>query len=210
MSKIPASTIWPLVQKERLALIADLEKLTPDQWQRESLAAGWSVHDVAAHLVDNALATTWGLILAMARAGFNFDRQNDQGVARNQGATTDETLGKLREVASRRTGPPAPVASRLVEEIAHGEDLRRVLGLHRNYPNQSVELAIGYQANTPQSVGGAKELAGKVQLCSDDEKFTLGIGPRIVGSRLELLMLVSGRGKHARGLTGPGMTYMSA
>jgi hypothetical protein len=72
----------------------------------------------------------------------------------------------------------------------------------------SLELAIKYQAATPQGVGGAKELAHKVQLCSQDETFRWGIGPQIAGTRLELLMLLSGRGKHARGLSGPGMAFV--
>lgn len=208
MSKIPASEIWPLVHAERLALIDDLGTLTADQWEAPSLCSGWSIHDVAAHLVDNARATIFRLLIAMAKAGFNFDRQNDQGVAAEKSATPDGTLQKLVKVAGLRDAPPGPVASRLVEEIAHGEDIRRAVGLKRDYPEMSLELAIKYQAATPQGVGGAKELARKVQLCSQDETFRWGIGPQIAGTRLELLMLLSGRVKHARGLSGPGMAFV--
>ncbi|MEG2579120.1 MAG: hypothetical protein RSA54_15455, partial [Glutamicibacter sp.] len=118
------------------------------------------------------------------------------------------TLRRLVEVAALRATPPVPIASRLVEEIAHGEDIRRAVGLKRAYPAESLEPAIKYQAATPQGVGGAKDLASRVQLCSEDEDFRLGIGPQIAGPRLELLMLVSGRGKHAVGLTGPGLALV--
>lgn len=208
MSKIPANEIWPLVHAERLALIDDLGTLTADQWETPSLCSGWSVHDVAAHLVDNARATFVRLLIAMAKAGFNFDRQNDQGVAAAKAATPEGTLRKLMKVAGLRDTPPGPVASRLVEEIAHGEDIRRAVGLERDYPARSLELAIKYQAATPQGIGGAKELASRVQLCTQDETFRWGIGSQIVGTRLELLMLLSGRGKHARGLSGPGMAFV--
>lgn len=208
MSKIPASEIWPLVHAERLALIDDLGTLDPDQWEVPSLCDGWSVHDVAAHLADNARATFFRLFAGMAKAGFSLDRQNDNGVAAEKAATPDGTLRRLVEVAALRATPPVPLASRLVEEIAHGEDIRRAVGLKRAYPAESLEPAIKYQAATPQGVGGAKELASRVQLCSDDEDFRLGIGPQIAGPRLELLMLVSGRGKHAVGLTGPGLALV--
>jgi uncharacterized protein (TIGR03083 family) len=50
------SDIWPVVHAERRALAADLADLSPEQWQTPSLCAGWSVHDVLAHMV----ATTTG------------------------------------------------------------------------------------------------------------------------------------------------------
>ncbi|MDN5718134.1 MAG: maleylpyruvate isomerase family mycothiol-dependent enzyme, partial [Janibacter sp.] len=49
--------VWELVHAERAALADDLERLTDEQWREPSLCEGWSVHDVAAHLVDNARAT---------------------------------------------------------------------------------------------------------------------------------------------------------
>lgn len=32
-------------------------------------------------------------------------------------------LGRLRQVAKRTSAPPAPLDTRLVEEVVHGEDL---------------------------------------------------------------------------------------
>ncbi|NNG19386.1 maleylpyruvate isomerase family mycothiol-dependent enzyme [Naumannella sp. ID2617S] len=197
---------WPLVHAERHALIDDLAELTPEQWETPSLAAGWSVHDVAAHLIDNALATFGGLLAAMVRARFDFDRQNDQGVAAQRGADPAETLQRLRSVADRTSGPPAPLASRLVEEIAHGEDIRRPLGVRRDYPLEAIGEAIRYQAGTPTHFGGAKGLARRVCLVATDGDFNLGEGPEVRAPALELLMLVTGR--PVRGLQGPGMAVL--
>jgi uncharacterized protein (TIGR03083 family) len=49
--------IWPVVHAERRALAADLADLTPEQWETPSLCAGWSVHDVLAHMVATAKET---------------------------------------------------------------------------------------------------------------------------------------------------------
>lgn len=202
------SDVWDLVHTERAALIADLEGLTDEHWGRPSLCAGWSVHDVAAHLVDNARATPFGVIWAMARARFDFDRQNEQGMRRAQGATPQETLQRLREVASRTSGPPAPVDSRLVEEVLHGEDIRRPLGLARHYEPEAVTRALRYQARTPTSFGGGKEAAAKVALRPTDSAAALGDGPQVTGPALPMLMVISGRTVALSDLAGPGVAAL--
>lgn len=144
----------------------------------------------------------------MLAARGDFDRQNANGVAAAKGATPDETLARLRAVVDRRTGPPtwlAALDSRLVEEIAHGEDIRRPLGLVRDYPVESVVPAIRYQASTRNAFGGAKALAERVTLVADDADLRLGDGPEVRGPALELLMLVTGRQPREGSLTGPGL-----
>jgi uncharacterized protein (TIGR03083 family) len=103
-------------------LIGDLENLDDALWMRPSLCDGWTVHDVVAHLVDVALTTRLGLVVDIVRARFDFDRQNANGHARARGATPRQTLERLRQVASRTSGPPAPLDTRIVEEVVHGED----------------------------------------------------------------------------------------
>ena len=86
------SDIWSRVHDERRALIADLAGLPAQAWEQPSLAAGWTIHDVAAHLVDNARTTPLWLVVAMAKARFDFDRQNANGVAAAKGSSPEETL----------------------------------------------------------------------------------------------------------------------
>lgn len=130
--------VWLIVHAERAALIGDLTGLTDDQWARPSLCGDWTVHDVAAHLINNAKTTRLGIVRDMARARFNFDRQNAQGVERERGATPRHTLSMLQQVATRTSTPPAPLDSRLVEEVVHGEDIRRPLGIKRVYLPEAV------------------------------------------------------------------------
>ncbi|MBD2759524.1 maleylpyruvate isomerase family mycothiol-dependent enzyme [Yimella sp. cx-573] len=203
--------IWTLVHAERHALIDDLSLLTAAQWEVDSLSAGWSVHDVAAHLVDNALATPFGLVKAMAKARFDFDRQNANGVAAQRGSTPAATLDRLHAVADRTTGPPeklAALASRLVEEIAHGEDIRRPLGLTRAYPPEAVGAAIDYQLSAPDKFGGAKSIGEHVRLVATDTDFTAGQGPEVRAPALELLMLTTGRQPREGSLDGPGVDLL--
>ena len=137
--------VWLLVHAERAALIDDLVGLTDAQWAHPSLCEGWTVHDVAAHLVDNAAATRRRHpASAMVRARFDFDRQNAHGVAR--GAWCDARPRRSTGCGrwpSRTTTPGAPLDSRLVEEVVHGEDIRRPLGITRSYPREAVLRALG-------------------------------------------------------------------
>lgn len=200
--------VWELVQQERVSLVDDLADLTEEQWETPSLCSGWTVHDVAAHLVDNARTTRWGIVVAMARARFDFDRQNDQGVARHKGVTPAETLARLREVTGRRTTPPAPLDSRLVEEVAHGEDIRRPLGIVRAYPEESVLRALTHQLRTSVSLGGGKQRAAGLRLVATDAQLAYGAGAEVRGPLVSLLLAVSGREAALDDLDGSGATRL--
>jgi uncharacterized protein (TIGR03083 family) len=199
-----------MVHAERAALIDDLEGLDDAQWAEQSLCGEWTVHDVVAHLVDSARTTRLGFVAGLARARFDFDRQNARGVDRNRGASPQETLDRLRHVASRRSGPPAPLDSRLVEEVVHGEDIRRPLGLARSYAQEAVVRSLRLQSRTPASFGGAKELVGRVRLTAADADLSIGDGPEVEGPALSLLLAISGRRVALGDLAGPGLTVLAA
>lgn len=201
--------VWTLVHAERAALIADLERLDDHRWEVPSLCPGWTVHDVVAHLVDTARTTRLGFLVGMARARFDFDRLNARGVARERRASPRETLAELRRVASRTSGPPAPLDTRLVEEVVHGEDIRRPLGLTRSYPLDAVVRALRLQARTPTSFGGVKELVARVRLTATDADVSIGAGPEVTGSALSLLLAVSGRRVALDDLDGPGVDALT-
>ncbi|MFO6451269.1 MULTISPECIES: maleylpyruvate isomerase family mycothiol-dependent enzyme [unclassified Aeromicrobium] len=204
------SDVWPLVHAERGALIADLEQLPESSWELPSLCEGWTVHDVAAHLVDTASTTRLGFVAGLVRARFDFHRQNERGVRRHRGASPRETLHRLRDVAHRTSTPPAPLDSRLVEEVVHGEDVRRPLGLVRAYPQEAVERAFRLQERTAVAFGGGKEHLAGVRMTATDADLTAGDGPEVRGPALSLLLALSGRPVALDDLDGPGVEPLAA
>ncbi|MFC0359270.1 hypothetical protein CYJ76_07085 [Kytococcus schroeteri] len=207
----PAEATWRLVHAERWALVADLADLDRAAWDTPSLAPGWTVMDVAAHLVDNARTTPWRLTRAMVAAGGSLDRQNQAGVDAERRPTPAAMLDALRSVAGRTSGPPtwlAPVASRLVEEIAHGEDVRRPLGIRHFYPIPAVQQALAHQLGTREALGGAPAALRRVTLVGTDGNVALGSGPEVRGRLLELLMAATGRPWEPGALTGPGVALL--
>lgn len=201
--------VWPIVHAERAALIDDLGQVEGARWDEPSLCPGWTVHVVAAHLVDSARTMRLGFVIGLARARFDVDRQNARGVQRHRGATPGETLQRLRDVATRRSTPPAPLDSRLVEEVVHGEDIRRALGITHVYAPEAVLRSLRLQARTPGSFGGAKELVSGVRLTATDADLSLGDGPEVTGPALSLLLAVSGRRVAVDDLDGPGVPALT-
>ena len=119
------SQVWDVVRIERLALVEDLAALEPSDWTTPSLCEGWDVHDVVAHLLDAARTSRRSIAVRMLRTRFDFDRDNADGVARERRPDPADTLAALAAAAPLRLTPPAAPATRLVEAVVHGEDVRR-------------------------------------------------------------------------------------
>ncbi|MEV6218034.1 maleylpyruvate isomerase family mycothiol-dependent enzyme [Nocardia sp. NPDC051833] len=204
------SEIWTVVHAERAALIADLADLPAERWSTPSLCPGWDVHDVVAHLTDDAKTTRLGFVVHFAAARFDFDRFNQAGVARERAEDPALTLAAFRAASGRTTGAPAPKATRLIEAFVHGEDIRRPLGLHRDYPVAPVVTAVRHQLDTSVKVGGGKERARDLRLTATDADLDVGDGPQVRGSAVALLLALSGRALAAGELDGPGAATLTA
>lgn len=184
---------------EREALIADLRQLDETAWATPSLCTGWTVHDVLAHLVNDAKTTPFRFIAQLASARFDFDALNQRGMEAERQEHPRDTLERFRAVAGRSTSAPTPAATRYVEALVHGEDIRRPLGITRTYPRSAVLEAIAHQRKTPVAMGGGKELAANRTLVAidagttPDRPLTIGHGPAVRGTAIDLLMWLSGR-----------------
>ena len=196
--------VWPTVHQERRALAADLERLTADEWRTASLCPGWDVHDVLAHLVDTARTSRLSFVRDMAAARGDFDLANARGIAREKRPDARDTLAALREVADLTRTPPAAAATRLVEAIVHGEDIRRPLGMAGTYPPSAVAQALEHQLRTSVAFGGGRQRAQGLTLVDSLTGASWGQGDNVEGAAVDLLLAVSGRAVPASRLTGRG------
>lgn len=204
MPSRPSAAVWPAVHNERQILIEELESLTPEQWAEPSLCPGWDIHDVVAHLVDSAKTTRLSFLRRLIAARFDFDKDNVIGITRERAATPEATLTEFRRIREATKTPPAALATRLVEAVVHGEDIRRPLGLLRSYPSEPIDAALRYQLKTGISMGGGKERAVGFRLQASDSSFEHGFGSEVRGTSLVLLMAVSGRPVHKKDFSGEG------
>jgi uncharacterized protein (TIGR03083 family) len=200
--------VWPMVHVERRALIDDLAKLDDTQWTWPSLCDGWTVHDVVAHIIDSAQTTRLGFVLDMARARFDFDRQNANAssgrAAPRRGRRWSGCVGRRRE-PRLRLRPSTPGSSKRwctartsVGRSGSPAPIRRTRSSDR----------CASRPRTSESFGGAKELVGRIRLEATDLDLSTGDGPEVSGPALALLLVISGRRTALAELDGPGVALL--
>jgi uncharacterized protein (TIGR03083 family) len=149
-------TCRAMMRDERRDIRQLLRELTPEQWQHDSLCRGWSVRDLAAHLVGwddlllyrtrrehvTALLRFSALYAASLASMTMLNRRiqrrtrhlGAEELARRFGADDDEGLNWLFD----GTNP----AAHLAEYVIHHQDIRRPLGLSREVPADRLTAAL--------------------------------------------------------------------
>ncbi|MFI6992686.1 maleylpyruvate isomerase family mycothiol-dependent enzyme [Nonomuraea wenchangensis] len=199
--------MWPLVHAERAALAADLAELTDEQWATPSLCAGLTVREVLAHLIAGASLNSVRWMAGVIRCRFDFDKQVAMRLAEQLGANAAETHDRFRRVITSTTKPPLPVVAMLGETIVHAEDIRRLLGIHHDYPIETLTRTAEYYQGSDLVLPAKKRIAG-LRLVADDGPFTTGSGPLVSGSTLALIMAMTGRAAYCDELTGDGVEIL--
>jgi uncharacterized protein (TIGR03083 family) len=149
-------------------LIDLLRRLTPDDWERRTIAPGWNIKGVAAHLLDTQLRK-----LSFGRDGYTpppvasdrdlvsfIDRLNAEGVTVYRRLSPSVLIAWMeqtsREAASYYASldpfAPAPFAVSWAGESASANwfDVAREL-TERWHHQQQIRLALGEPADTSQS-----------------------------------------------------------
>jgi uncharacterized protein (TIGR03083 family) len=202
-----ASDIWPIIHAERQALADDLSALTPQQWAMPTMCAEWNVHEVLAHCLSAAKMTPPRFVGKLAKAGFNFNRFTANQVSLESAAGTAATLAAFRAAAGRTNSPPGPKDTWIGEAVVHAEDIRRPLGIKREYPVDAVARTLRFYASSEPIIGGKSRVAG-LTLIATDADVTIGSGPAVEGPLMSLLLATSGRKVALDELTGPGVEVL--
>lgn len=198
---------WPTIHAERRALADDLANLTADQWNMPSLCAGWTVHDVLAHQIATAVMTPPKFFIQLASAGFDFKKMSQRDIDKWGVGGPAATLEKFRSIETSRKSPPGPVDSWLGETIVHSEDIRRPLGIKRDYPLTWVARALDFYKGSNLLVGTKARISG-LQLNATDIEWSHGTGELVEGPILSLLLAAVGRTAALADLTGPGVEVL--
>lgn len=194
VSQIPA-----LVDEERTLLITDLTGLTEQQWNTPSLCAGWTVRDVTAHLLMPYELSVPAFLTKMIAARFSFDRLADRW-ARDDPRSSQELIAALAATSAKKFNVPgANEAAPLCHLLAHGEDIRRPLGIRGQTNAESSNAAL------PQLTRFAKsELVEGLRFQSTDTDWSSGQGQLVTGTASALIVTLSGRPAAADELSGGG------
>lgn len=188
---------------EREDLLELVERLTPEQWRTPSLCAGWTVHDVVAHVLSYDELGPRQLAARFGRGLFLVDRTNAVGL-REYAARTPAELVELLRAHLTPTGLTAGMggAIALTDGLIHQQDIRRPLGEPRTIPAERLLPALRTALFAPVLRGVVR--VRDVRLVATDVGWAFGRGPEVHGTAEALLMAVAGRTAVADELSGPG------
>jgi uncharacterized protein (TIGR03083 family) len=199
--------MWSVVASERGALADDLAALDDAAWDTPSLCENWTVRDVVAHMIATAEMTPPRFFGKLAGSGFSFRKMTAKEIADNREASPAAELKHFRAVRDRTTAPPGPKTSWLGETIVHSEDVRRPLGVSRDYPMDAVVAVADFYKGSNLLIGSKKRIAG-VELRATDTDWSHGTGAAVEGPMLSLLLAMTGRTAALDDLTGPGVEML--
>ena len=199
------SGLWGMVHAERAALAEDLAELDRAQWNAGSLRTEFTVREVVAHLTSGASLGPVRWMAGVIRYRFDFDAQVAYRLAQQLGAEDGETLERFRRSVAGTTKPPVPVAAVLGEVIVHGEDIRRPLGIRRDYPIATLTRVAEYYHRSNMTVPSERRTRG-LRLSATDGPFSGGLqdGAPVSGSTLALVMAMAGRSAYGAEPAGEG------
>jgi len=200
--------IYQIATANRLLAADMFADLTPEQWRTPSLCAGWTVREVAAHLLEplETKVDTLKLLAYLVRYRGSLDRMVDETTRKVAARPTDELVTGLRERASTRLTPPVvgPLGP-MTDTGVHLRDAARPLGLDVCPPPASWRPALDFLVSKPASRGfiPRDRLVG-LRFIATDQDWQHGKGVEIHGSSEAIAMAVSGRPAALDDLAGAG------
>ncbi|MBO0678796.1 maleylpyruvate isomerase family mycothiol-dependent enzyme [Mycolicibacterium sp. S2-37] len=196
-----------LAVEERGDLAAYLSTLTTSQWYSRSLCAGWTVKDVAAHVVSYEDLDFGGLVRRFIKG--RIVHANDVGVEELAPLSPQELVGFLDKHLHPRgltAGFGGMIA--LVDGTIHHQDIRRALGHPRTVPPHRLERILPLVPGNPR-LGARRRIKG-LRLQATDVDWRYGDGPEVAGTGEALLMAMTGRKVAVAELSGPGQPVLAA
>ena len=201
---------WDMIRAERASLVDALAGLPADDWGRPSLAAGWTVRDVVAHMIATAQMTPPKFFIGLAGTGFKFNAMSERNIATVRASRTDADLVRTyRSLVDSRSAPPGPATSWLGETVVHGEDVFRALGAYRDHPADHLRAVSDFYSGSNLLIGAKRRIEG-VALRATDTGWTHGSGAEVTGALIALIMAMCGRKLALDDLTGPGVEILRA
>ncbi|GAA3467515.1 maleylpyruvate isomerase family mycothiol-dependent enzyme [Nonomuraea roseola] len=202
--------IWAAVEAERRGLADLLGALSPGDWERPSLCAGWRVRDVAAHLALATSVSTGRALVELVRARGSFDRMIHDTAVRHARRPTAEIVEQIRASAvSRRLAPSTKPLDPLFDALVHGQDIAVPLGIERVMPLEPARTAADHIWNRGFPFFPQRRFRG-LRLVATDVDWSVGEGEVVRGSIQALLLLVGGRPAALPDLSGAGTAGLTA
>jgi uncharacterized protein (TIGR03083 family) len=191
--------------------MADLLAGLPEsQMRTASLCTGWTVHDVAAHLITYLRFCQAKIYGGIVLTGADFDRLNRFLTRRAARRPSDEVTELLRKRAgSRVTIPRSGYDPVLADLVLHDLDIRHPLGIpSAGDGEERLWVTFGHLAIRPSPGFAMGSRLDGLRLKASDTGWTVGDGPLVRGKAEKLLLGISGRMSALDELDGDGVPVL--
>lgn len=201
--------LLPSIADERHRAADLIASLSAEQLATPSLCTGWTVHDVAAHLLMPLVTSIPRVAVAMLSSRFDFDRANVKLTAAVAARSDAEIVAGLRARANHPFKPPGlGYEAPLTDLLVHQQDIRRPLGLPaRLEPDRlrvALDLLFGRAGN---SLRGGRQYP-ELRWEATDLDWSRGSGIVVSGTAEALLMALAGRSVVLAELAGDGLPVL--
>ncbi|WP_377324481.1 maleylpyruvate isomerase family mycothiol-dependent enzyme [Pimelobacter simplex] len=205
-----SSQLWDHIHAERAALATTLAGLDPADWAHDTLCPGWTVHDVAAHVISTPQIGWRQMPGMLARnAGRGYNTMIFREVKRLGARETRESIlaDFERHATSRHHVPTTTSVEPLIDALLHHQDILRPLGLRHPMAPAAAALAADRVRRLAPLMGTGR-LVRSIRLVATDVDWARGSGPAVRGPVQELLMLASGRAPDPELVEGDGLALV--
>ena len=199
--------VFALVADNRRRIVTLLEGLDAGQWAAPSLCAGWTVRDVAGHLVVPFQVSVPAMALEILRSRGSIDRAMDRMAKKTAREPTADLVGALRDHADSRFTPPmlGPEAP-LSDTSIHLSDMARPLGIDLTIPPTLWRVVLDFLASPTarRAFVPTGRIAG-LAFATTDQDWSAGEGDEVRGTSEAVALALAGRPVVLDELEGPGV-----
>ena len=197
--------IWDMIADQRRQLAAVFDSLDASQWLTPSLCEGWTMRDIAGHLISPHEMGTAKMLLHFVGCGFNFDKMVDKVARQFAQRPTNELVHLLRAHAESRwtppgLGPEAPFG----DIVVHTQDVCRGLGIEPVLDRDKARCMLDVLVGPKGKIFGKPTSIAGLRLAPTDLDCRWGDGPEVRGTAEAIIMAYCGRPAALNDLSGEG------
>ncbi len=200
---------WTSIKNGREALGDYLAGLSTEEWNRPSLCAGWTVKDVAAHMLVIPTMSKGKVFGSFLGSGFNLDKMNAKLIKQLTATlSTEQIAAETKASAGSHRMPPGLKLPGVFTELAvHSSDISEGAGKAFALPVEDYVAALEHLKNV-QPVFGSKQRIAGLTLRAIDADWSTGSGPTVEGPAQQLMLAVAGRHVAIDRLSGDGVATL--
>ncbi len=203
--------VWREIDDQRRRLVELLADLSDQEWRQQSLCAGWTVRQVAAHVALQN--TSWralprGTLAVIRHRGINGAINAE--ACRHALLPIERIIAEIRDrIGVWRPLPTVTYRETAIDYLVHTQDIAVPLGRSVPMPVPIAVVAADRVWSSGRMFHARRRFSG-FRFVATDADWSVGQGDLVTGPIGGLLLLLTGRAAGLTTLSGPGAQALRA